>query len=306
MRRILVTGAGGLVGSALVQHLSERGEEVIPLVSRQQCDLTVPTEVSALMKFVRPTHIFHLAASVFGVGGNLKFPAEVFYRNTIMNTTLVEACHNFGVEKIVAMGSAAMYADGLEQPMRESDAMLGEPHGSEYGYAMSKRTLLAQLKTYRQQYDLNFGFVIATNMYGPRDMFNTLHGHVVPSLLKKFLDAEESGEEVEIWGDGTPTRDFLYSADAASGLMAIMDHGEGPYNLATGISVPISHLVIEIAAHFPQVRYRWNVDKPKGQISRSYDVSLLQALGFVPRYSLHEGIAETVSWLREYREDIRK
>lgn len=306
MRRILITGAGGLVGSALVRHLEGRGEEIVALASRQQCDLTVPAEVSALLKFVRPTHVFHLAASVFGVGGNLKFPAEVFYRNTIMNTALVEACHIQGVEKIVAMGSAAMYADGLEQPMRESDAMSGEPHGSEYGYAMSKRTLLAQLQTYRQQYGRGFGYVIATNMYGPGDLFNPLYGHVVPSLLKKFLDAEQSGEEVEIWGDGTPTRDFLYSADAAQGLAAILDHGDGAYNLATGVSVPISALVAEIAVHFPQVRFHWNVDKPKGQLSRAYDVSRLRALGFTPRHDLSAGIAETVSWLREHHEDIRQ
>lgn len=306
MRRILITGAGGLVGSALMRNLSARGDEIVALTSRKQCDLTVPSEISALLKFVRPTHVFHLAASVFGVGGNLKFPAEVFYRNTIMNTALIEACHLNGVEKIVAMGSAAMYADGLQQPMRESDAMQGEPHGSEYGYAMSKRTMLAQLQTYKQQYGHSFGYVIATNMYGPGDLFNPLYGHVVPSLLKKFLDAEQSGEDVEIWGDGTPTRDFLYSADAALGLAAILDHGDGAYNLATGVSIPISTLVAQIAHHFPGVRYHWNVDKPKGQLSRAYDTTKLQALGFAPQHDLQAGIAQTVAWLRENREDIRQ
>jgi len=306
MTRTLITGAGGLVGRALVRHLQQAGEDIIALQSRAECDLTVPDAVNALFRDVRPDKVFHLAASVFGVGGNLKFPGEVFFRNSVMNTFVIEACRLVGVSKIVAMGSAAIYSDGLEQPMREADAMTGEPHGSEYAYAFSKRAMLVQLDAYKQQYGLDFAFVIATNMYGPGDKFDPAHGHVVPSLLKKFLDAEKSGEDVEIWGDGSPTRDFLYSADAADGLARIMASGDGRFNLASGVSIPVHTLVEEVARNFPGVRYYWNTDKPLGQLKRSYDVSRLRKLGFVPQYGLAEGIAETADWLRVNSGDIRQ
>lgn len=303
--RCLVTGAGGLVGRALVENLRASGNEVIALNSRADCDLTNSKDVHELFQSVRPTKVYHLAAAVFGVGGNLAFPGAVFYRNTMMNTNTVEACRQAGVNKIVAMGSAAMYADGLQQPMKEEDVMFGEPHGSEYAYAHSKRAMLAQLKAYQQQYGLSFALVIATNMYGPGDRFDPQYGHVVPSLLKKFLDAEITGSEVEIWGDGSPTRDFLYSTDAARGLQHIMAKGIGPINLATGKAYPIKSLVAEITKHFPSVPYRWDTEKPLGQIKRAYDVQRASVLGFSPSYSLEQGIAETVEWLRANSLNLR-
>lgn len=306
MTRILVTGAGGLVGRATTKALRDRGHDVIEVASRRDCDLTASDDVATLVRSVRPENVVHLAASVFGVGGNLAYPGEVFYRNTLMNTVLIEACRVSGVSKIVAMGSAAVYADGLEQPLRESDALAGEPHGSEFAYAYSKRAMYIQLQAYQKQFGLSFGFVIATNMYGPHDNFDSIHGHVVPSLLKKFLDAETSGETVEIWGDGSPTRDFLYSADAAAGLALIVEFGSGAFNLANGRSVPITTLVETIARHFPGVRYEWNADKPLGQLRRSYDISRIGALGFEPTYDLEAGIGATVKWLRANKNEIRR
>lgn len=303
--KILITGAGGLIGKSLVRYLSDLGEEIFALRSRADCDLTKPDEVAELFRSVRPTKVYHLAAAVFGVGGNLAFPGDIFYRNTMMNTNVIEACRTSGVNKIVAMGSAAMYSDGLPQPMSEADVMVGEPHGSEYAYAQSKRAMLAQLKAYEQQFDLRYAFVIATNMYGPDDRFDPEFGHVVPSLLKKFLDAEASGDQVEIWGDGSPTRDFLYSKDAARGLSCIMSDGFGPLNLATGAAVPIRNLVSEICKHFPSVRYDWNPHRPLGQLKRAYNTDRLNALGFRPSYSLKQGIAETVEWLRINSRNLR-
>jgi GDP-L-fucose synthase len=297
--RTLITGAGGLVGSALADHLRTEGHEVISLTSRSQCDLTNSHEVEAIFKFTQPTQVHHLAASVFGVGGNLSFPGEIYYRNVMMNTHVVEACRKFNVKKIVAMGSAAMYSDGLQQPMREDHVMLGEPHGSEFAYAYSKRAMLAQLKAYKQQYGLEFAFIVATNMYGAKDRFDTSYGHVVPSLLKKFLDAEKSGDTVEVWGDGTPTRDFLYSADAALGLQLIMQNGSGVFNLASGATHTIKELVLEVAKNFPNVLFTWNTSKPLGQLQRSYDISRINDLGFAPTYSLSDGIKSTISWMRK-------
>jgi GDP-L-fucose synthase len=297
--RTLITGGGGLVGSALTEHLRSEGHEVICLSSRSQCDLTNSSEVEAVFKFTKPDQVHHLAASVFGVGGNLAFPGEIYYRNALMNTHVVEACRKFEVKKIVAMGSAAMYSDGLSQPMNEDDVMHGEPHGSEFAYAYSKRAMLAQLKAYRQQYGLEYAFVVATNMYGAKDRFDTNYGHVVPSLLKKFLDAESSGNTVEIWGDGSPTRDFLYSIDAAVGLQCMMEKGNGVFNLASGSVYSIRDLVLEIALNFPSVSYQWDTSKPLGQLRRAYDTSKLRNLGFNPSFSLSEGIKLTIAWLRK-------
>lgn len=305
MARTLVTGANGLVGSALVSYLLEKGEDVIALRSRSECNLVSEAETRALFKFVRPDRVYHLAAAVFGVGGNMAFPGQVSYDNSMMNMNVIEAARFSGVTKIVAMGSAAMYADGLVQPMREDDVLVGSPHASEFAYAYSKRAMLAQLRAYTQQYGTQFAYVIATNMYGPHDRFDPQYGHVVPSLLKKFLDAETSGNEVEIWGDGTPTRDFLYSGDAAAGLHQIMETGQDAFNLASGNAVTIADLVCEIASHFPSVKYYWNIDRPLGQISRSYNVDRLNNLGFNARYSLSQGISQTVSWLRENASTIR-
>ena len=173
MERILITGAGGLVGRALVKLMTERGEDTVALMSRDQCDLTSQSDVFALFREVKPTAVFHLAAAVYGVGGNIAFPADVSYRNSIMNALVLEAAKCVGVRKIIAMGSAAIYSDGLGQPMQERDGMAGEPHDSEYAYAFSKRAMLAQLQAYQKQWGIDFGFAIATNMYGPYDRFDT-------------------------------------------------------------------------------------------------------------------------------------
>jgi GDP-L-fucose synthase len=210
------------------------------------------------------------------------------------------------VKKVVAMGSAAMYSDNLNQPMSESDALGGEPHGSEFAYAFAKRALLVQLMSYRQQFGIEYAFAIATNMYGPGDRFNTAYGHVVPSLLRKFIDARDTGDLVEVWGDGSPTRDFLYAVDAARALDLLMTHGSGTYNVASGTVHTIGDLVRSVASSFPTVKYYWNKDRPMGQMVRSYDISRLKALGFKPEYSLDEGIRETVNWLEKNRENLRQ
>jgi len=305
MEKLLITGAAGLVGSAVRNAAGNAGYDVIPLVGRRACDLTVPSDVFALFRYIKPDFVCHLAADVFGVGGNLKFPGQVFYNNTLMNTVVIEASRTVGVKKLVAMGSAAMYSDDVELPMKESDAMLSLPHSSEYGYAFSKRAMLAQLECYRSQYGLDFGFVIATNMYGPHDKFDTQYGHVVPSLIRKFFDAQRSGAVVSIWGDGSPTRDFVYSLDAAAGILRILDSGSGAYNLATGKSCSIRRLVEIISAHFPGVDYHWDIEKPLGQLARSYDVGRIASIGFSPSYSLESGISETVAWVRDNLNIIR-
>lgn len=301
MKKILITGGGGLVGSSLAYCLknSQIADDILILKNRAQCDLSNSEAVNELFNSYRPTHVYHLAAAVYGLGGNLSFPADIFLDNILINSNVVDACRRFGVKKIVAMGTAAMYSDGLDQPMHEDDSMLGLPHNSEMAYAFSKRAMLVHLQSCRKQFGLEYAFAIATNMYGPNDKFDTVNGHVVPSLLKKFLDAEEKSNHVKVWGDGSPTRDFLFSDDAADGLMLIMDKGHGAYNLATGVSHKIYDLVSIISTHFPSVNFSWDISKPLGQMSRSYNCSRLNNLGFSAKYNLSSGILKTISWLRE-------
>lgn len=300
MRKILITGGGGLVGSSLAHCLknSQIADDILILKNRSQCDLSNSEAVNELFNSYRPTHVFHLAAAVYGLGGNLSFPADIFMANILINSHVVDACRRFGVKKVVAMGTAAMYSDGLVQPMNENDAMLGLPHNSEMAYAYSKRAMLVHLQSCHQQFGLEYGFAIATNMYGPNDKFDPNYGHVVPSLLKKFLDAEKNCNHVNVWGDGSPTRDFLYSEDAANGLMLIMEKGQGAYNLATGVSHKIYDLVSVISSLFPDVNFMWDISKPLGQMSRAYNCSRLNNLGFSPKYDLTSGVSKTVSWLR--------
>ena len=305
MERYLVTGAGGVVGSALVRYLLSLDKNVVAVQARSDCNLENSEETQNLFAKHRPTHVFHLAGAVFGVGGNLKFPGDAFRRNILMNTNVVEAARLSGVKKIVGMGSAAMYSDNLQQPMKEGDVLSGEPHGSEFGYAFAKRGLLVQLICYRQQFGIEYAFAIATNMYGPNDRFNTDYGHVVPSLLRKFRDSTITGEIVKVWGDGSPTRDLLYSDDAARALFRLMEAGDGSYNIASGHVYKISELVDEIASHFPEVKFEWDATKPMGQLSRSYDIEKLKALGFDTTFSLKEGIGATVGWLNENYDSLR-
>jgi GDP-L-fucose synthase len=305
MNRVLVTGAGGVVGRALVNYLTKLGNDVVAIVGRSDCNLEDAAETNEAFKHYAPSNVFHLAGAVYGLGGNLAYPGDAFRRNILMNTNVVEACRQVSVRKIVGMGSAAMYSDGLQQPLVEADAMSGMPHASELAYASAKRALLVQLISYRQQFGLDFAFAIATNMYGPGDRFEPTHGHVVPSLLRKFDDAQQTGQTVEVWGDGTPTRDFLYSNDAAIALELMMEKGEGVYNVATGQSHSIADLVSAISSHYGGVEFVWNKSKPMGQLRRNYDVSRLRSLGFAPTYSLEAGIAETVEWLKSKPVDMR-
>lgn len=304
---VLVTGAGGVVGTALVGRLEALvgGQRLTCFRTRLDCDLENFAETAAVIRFIRPRYVYHLAGAVFGVGGNLKVPGDAFRRNIQINTNVVEACRLSGVEKIVAMGSVAIYADKPGGHFVETDAFDGRPHGSEEAYAFAKRALLMQLESYRTQFGLEFAYAVSTNMYGENDRFDAEYGHVVPSLVKKFDSAAMESRTVSVWGDGTPTRDFLYADDAAMGLELLMDQGKGVYNLASGHSNTIAELVQAIAAEYPEVRIEWDTTKPLGQRNRSYDVSRLRALGFSPQFDLRSGIRRTVAWYRAHRDSAR-
>jgi GDP-L-fucose synthase len=296
--KILITGASGLVGANLVHYLRDAGFRNIVASGKKDCDLLDRSAVLTYFKEMRPTYVFHLAAFVNGIMGNINNQAEAYLLNTLINTHVIEACHTADVKKVVAMGSVAMYPNPLPcNPLREEVLLQGIPHGSEYGYAMAKRGLLAQLDTYSENYGMQFALVLSTNLFGPHDRFNTETGHVIPSIVKKFYDAKINGTEVVIWGDGSAQRDFLYVKDATRGLLMIMDNVTGTINLASGITRRIEEAV-DILAKYTDLEecVVWDSYKPNGQIYRAYDISKLNKIGFQTLYPFKEALEETYDW----------
>lgn len=305
--RILVTGSGGVLGSAIVRLLQSQG---IPHLTptRAQCDLLDAGAVRATWDDFKPTVVLHLAGWVAGLQGNLSFAGRAFYENTCINVNVIEASRLAGVRKIVAAGTTAVYSDEIALPMREADIWRGAPHGSEAAYAHSKRAMLAQLEAYRTQYGIDFGYMICTNLYGPGDRFDEKYGHVVPSLIARFQRAAELEQpEIVIWGDGTPTRDFLFSDDAARAFLTVAEQGQGAFNTATGSTVTIRDLV-EVLRSVSGYRgdVVWDTTKPKGQQARSYDNSRLLQLGWAPQTMLPEGIAQSFEWYQRNISSVRR
>ncbi len=295
--RVLVTGAGGVLGTALLSALDGR-VGALRAPTRADCDLLDEAAVEAVWRDFAPTVVFHLAGRVTGVQGNISFGGQAFYENAKINLNVVEVSRRVGARKVVAAGTTAIYSDLAPIPMREDDLWLGAPHGSEGPYGHAKRAMLAQLEAYKGQYGLDFGYLICTNLYGPGDRFDEVYGHVVPSLVSRFHRAKrENLPSITIWGDGTPTRDFLFAGDAAEAFIRVAERGSGAFNTATGKSVPIRTLVetlAEVSGYEGEIV--WDVTKPKGQLVRGYDVSRITALDWEARVSLAEGLKRTYDW----------
>jgi GDP-L-fucose synthase len=295
---ILITGASGVIGNALVAELQVNGggRPVVALASRD-VDLTDFAPTVALFQRHHPAIVYHLAARVFGIMGNLHTQGQAYFDNARININVIEAARLAGAAKVVAMGSAAIYSDMVPLPMREEDIWLGAPHGSEAGYAHAKLGMLAQLQAYQDQYGLDYAYGVSTNLFGPHDRFDEQRGHVLPSLISKFHRAAQQGGAVTVWGSGAPRRDFLYSKDAARALRLIGEGFTGPINLATGTSISIQETAELIRAIVDSaIEIIWDRSKPDGQRLRDYDVSKLRALGFVPSFSVEAALAETYHW----------
>ncbi|PLX35244.1 MAG: GDP-fucose synthetase [Hyphomicrobiales bacterium] len=296
--RVLVTGANGLVGSAVVEHLTEQGYENVLEVSRQNCDLMDKAETEAVITGYRPNYIFHAAARVYGIMGNMKNRALSFHENILINTHVIHASHLAGARKITVMGTGAVYPyPSPRLPLVEDDIFLGRPHGAEESYAHAKRAALAMLEAYEADYGLEWAYVVSCNLFGPRDKFDIEFGHVVPSLIAKFYHAKETGGQVTVWGDGSAQRDFLFVNDCAAAVTRIMSAGRGPVNIGSGNVYRIRDIVDTLARITEmEDRIKWDATKPNGQDYRAYDLSRLSALGFDPAYSLEEGLRLTWDW----------
>ena len=294
------------MGRALVAELRADGQAVVGLGSAA-ADLRDPGATEAVFGRYRPEVVYHLASRVRGIMGNAGTQGDAYLDNIRINTNVVEAARRWGVRKVVAMGSAAIYGDEVPLPMREEDYWIGRPHASEAGYAHAKRAMLAQLEAYREQWGLEFAYCISTNLFGPHDRFDERSGHVVPSLISKFHRATRTGEAVTVWGSGIPMRDFLFVADAAQAMRLIGATGSGAINLATGETVSIrglAELLAEISGYGREIV--WDASKPDGQMRRAYDVSRLRALGVGPGRPLREGLAETYAWFAAHAADVRR
>ena len=296
--RILITGARGLVGSALLDHLKDQGFTQIFGIGREDCDLIDTLSTRKLFESIRPEYVFHAAARVYGIMGNMKNKALSFYDNVMINTNVVDAAQRVGVKKITVMGTGAIYpypSPGL--PLKEDMIFFGEPHEAENSYAQAKRAMLAMLNAYKESYGLNWAYIVSCNLFGPRDKFDIEFGHVVPSLIKKFHDAKKNNSKVVIWGDGSAQRDFMYVKDTARVALEVMEKIEGPTNIGSGKIYKIKDIVemlIEISGMKNQIE--WDNTKPNGQDYRAYDLSKINAINFKCNYSIEDGLNETVRW----------
>lgn len=299
--KILITGGKGLVGSALVEHLRNEGFSNVIALGRDDCDLTNTFSTREYFEKHQPAYVFHAAARVYGIMGNMKNKALSFLDNVMINTNVVDAASRVGVKKITVMGTGAVYpypSPGL--PLKEDMIFMGEPHAAENSYAHAKRAMLAMLRAYEESYGMEWAYVVSCNLFGPRDKFDTEFGHVVPSLIKKFYDAKRQGEKVVVWGNGSAKRDFMFVKDTARVGLSIMQNISGPANIGSGTVYSIRDIV-DMIADITDMNDRvvWDETKPNGQDYRAYDLTKINSIGFQCDHSIRQGLEETWAWYEE-------
>ena len=304
-KRILVTGGAGFLGRQVVEQLCQAGakREKITIVRSRDYDLR---ELDKCKQAVAEQDIvMHLAAHVGGIGLNQVKPAELFYDNLMMGTQLIHAAYLAGVEKFVCVGTICAYPKFTPVPFKEDDLWNGYPEETNAPYGVAKKALLVQLQAYKQQYGFNGIYLLPVNLYGPEDNFNPDSSHVIPALIRKVHEAQQKGEkQLPVWGDGSPTREFLYSTDAARGIvMGTTDYNDSePVNLGTGYEITIGDLITIICELMEfEGEIVWQTDKPNGQPRRCLDTERAkQAFGFTAEVGFKEGLKNTIDWYRQH------
>jgi len=302
-KRVLVTGGAGFLGSFVVNALRSRGCSSIEVPRSRDVDLRDRAAVISMLEQVRPEIVLHLAAVVGGIEANRRNPGSFFYDNAIMGIELMEQSRRVGVGKFVTVGTICSYPKFTPVPFREDDVWTGYPEETNAPYGLAKKMLLVQSQAYRDQYGFNSIYLMPVNLYGPGDNFDLTTSHVIPALIRKCDEAIRRGlDEVVLWGDGTPTREFLYVADAAEAIILAAEKYDGrePVNIGTGKEVTIAELATIIAEITGfSGRFVWDTSKPNGQPRRCLDVTRARELfGFEAKWGLREGMAETVTWYR--------
>jgi GDP-L-fucose synthase len=308
-QRFVVTGGAGFLGKVVVRKMRERGAKEIFVPEIETYDLVNPVDIDRLFADAKPEVIIHLAAHVGGIGANSEHPAEFFYDNLMMGVQLMHKAWQEGVKKFVAIGTVCAYPKYTTVPFKEDDIWNGYPEETNAPYGLAKKMLLVQSQAYRQQYGFNSIFLLPVNLYGPGDSFNLRSSHVIPALIRKCIEAEENGiGEIEVWGDGSPTREFLYVDDAAEGILMGTEYFNEsiPVNLGSGYEISIKDLAEKIAklSGFSG-KLVWNLEKPNGQPRRGLDTRRAkEKFGFQAKMTFDEGLANTIAWYREHRSGI--
>ena len=310
-KRVVVTGGAGFLGSFVVEKLHARGCLKIKVPRSKEYNLVEMEAVRRLYDDNTPDIVLHLAARVGGIGANQAHAGDFFYDNLMMGTQLMEIGRQRGIKKFVALATICAYPKFSPIPFREDDLWNGYPEETNAPYGLAKKMMLVQSQAYWQQYRFPSVVLFPVNLYGPRDNFDLKTSHVIPALLRKCMAAKEGGhQEIVLWGDGTPTREFLYVEDAAEGIVLAAEqcNGNQPVNLGTGEEITIRDLADVIAKEVGfSGKIVWDPSKPNGQPRRCLDVTRAKELfGFEARHSLQEGLRKTLQWFQANQHALRE
>lgn len=307
-KRVVITGGSGFLGSFVVEKLRNHNPREIFVPRKAQYDLREKDQIKRLLSDAKPDLVIHLAATVGGIGANREHPAEFFYDNLMMGTQLFHECWQAGVEKLVIIGTVCAYPKFTPVPFKEADLWDGYPEETNAPYGLAKKMLLVQSEAYRQQYDYNSIFLLPTNLYGPRDNFDPKSSHAIPALIRKCVEAKREGKTyIEAWGDGSPTREFLYVEDAAEGILLAAEryNRSEPINLGSSYEISIrdlTELIAKLTGFGGEIR--WDTSKPNGQPRRKLNVSKARdAIGFEARTTFEDGLKRTIDWHLESASD---
>ena len=309
-KRICVTGGAGFLGTHLIRRLKEHGAREIFVPQYPEYDLVREADIIRMIDTAKPDIIIHLAAKVGGIGANREKPGEFFYDNLMMGVQLIHQSWLKGVEKFVAIGTICAYPKYTPIPFKEEDLWNGYPEETNAPYGLAKKMLLVQSQAYREQYGYNSIFLLPVNLYGPGDNFNPASSHVIPALIRKYLEAKEQGaNEIVAWGDGSPTREFIYAEDAAEGItLATQNYNiSEPVNIGSSFEISIKDLT-ETIAHLTGFNgtIRWDTTKPNGQPRRKLDTTRArEAFGFESKTDFEEGLKRTIAWYANERANGR-
>jgi len=300
-KTVIVTGGAGFLGSYVVEGLRARGCKSVVVPRRATCDLRDRAAIANLLEGTRPDMIIHLAAVVGGIGANRARPGEFFYDNLLMGVQLIEAARVAGVAKFVTVGTVCAYPKHTPVPFNEDNLWSGYPEETNAPYGIAKKALLVQQQAYRDQYGFNGIYLLPTNLYGPRDNFDPASSHVIPALIKKCVEARRNGDRhIEVWGNGGTSREFLYAADAAEGILLAAERYDGAeaVNLGAGREITIKALVETVARLTGFAgEICWDTTKPNGQPRRNLDTARAERLfGFRARTGFEDGLRRTIDW----------